>query len=205
MPTTLLAHQRAIWMHRSEFAFAVAEPLGVEDGVLWLSAVPGSLAGPEHAARAGAALVSLHRSGVRAAPSVDRTERAAAELVRIVPSLRREVEALLVPVDAGAPRPLHGSPHPPQWLADGDRLGLIDFDRLGSGTSRRTSRRTSRPRSVEDGGEAVAAAFLAGYGPLDSRRLDAYRRRRRILKALRAATSLRPDGDERAARRLRGG
>ena len=31
------------------------------------------------------------------------------------------------------PRPIHGSPHPQQWLLDGDRIGLVDFDRLTLG------------------------------------------------------------------------
>lgn len=131
--TTLDTRQRAVWMHRDELAFAVAEPLGSDDGVLWLAALPGAPAGPEHAEQAGAALASLHRSSIVAPPFADRTERAGAELIRIVPSLRSAVEALLDPIVPGPPRPIHGAPHPPQWLADGDRLGLIDFDRLGMG------------------------------------------------------------------------
>jgi hypothetical protein len=201
----LLTLQRAIWMHRAEFAFAVAEPLEASADVLWLRAVPGERAGSEHAESAGEALASLHRSSLRTAPFVDRTARAAAGLVRIVPSLEREVARLLVPIAAGSTRPLHGAPHPPQWLADGDRLGLIDFDRLGMGDVEWDVAAYVEAARAEDGGEEVAAAFLRGYGPLDSRRLSAYRGRRRILKALRAATALRADGDERAARRLRGG
>ena len=57
--------------------------------------------------------------------------------------------------------------------------------------------------AAEDDGEPVAEAFARGYGALDPRRLDYYRRERRVAKALRAASALRPDGDERAARRLR--
>jgi aminoglycoside phosphotransferase (APT) family kinase protein len=107
---------------------------------------------------------------------------------------------LLVAIEAGPPRPLHGAPHPPQWLADGDRLGLVDFDRLSVGDPEADV--AVYVEGVEDPG--AAEAFARGYGPLDARRLAAYRARRRILKALRAATALRPDGDERAARRLRG-
>ena len=29
--------------------------------------------------------------------------------------------------------PVHGAPHQHQWLADGQRLGLIDFDRFALG------------------------------------------------------------------------
>jgi hypothetical protein len=81
----------------------------------------GELAGAEHAERAGAALATLHRSRIAAAPWQDRTPRAAAELVRIVPALRREVERLLVEFEPGPPRPLHGAPHPPQRRQDDPR------------------------------------------------------------------------------------
>ena len=56
--------------------------------------------------------------------------------------------------------------------------------------------------AAEDDGEAVADAFARGYGALDPRRLDATGASARVAKALRAASALRPDGDERAARRL---
>ena len=90
-----------------------------------------------------------------------------------------QVEALLAPIAPGPPRPIHGAPHPPQWLADGDALGLIDFDRLALGDPEADVAAFMEAAAAEDGGEAVAAAFARGYGPLDERRLDAYRSERR--------------------------
>jgi hypothetical protein len=55
-----------------------------------------------------------------------------------------------------------------------------------------------------EGAEGDAGeAFARGHGALDPARLAAHRGRRKILRARRAATSLRPEGDEKAARRLR--
>jgi hypothetical protein len=199
----LLAAQQELWAHRHELGFAVAEPLGYEDGTLWLAAVPGVQPGPEHAERMGAALRTLHESGVRPA-ALREPPNHATELIRRVPELRDRVEELLAdPPPPGEPRPIHGAPHPPQWLVDGDRLGLIDFDRLALGDPEVDVAAFMAAAAAEDDGEPVAEAFARGYGALDSRRLDYYRRERRVAKALRAASALRPDGAERAARRLR--
>jgi aminoglycoside phosphotransferase len=206
----LLAAQRRLWTAREELGFAVAEPLGYDAATrtVWLGALPGedvrSRLDPALAERMGAALATLATSSVRPAARLEDAGPAAArELVRRVPALRREAEALLEEVRAGPPRPVHGAPHPPQWLADGEALGLIDFDRLALGDPESDVAAFMEAAAAEDGGEAIAAAFAAGYGPLDGRRLEAYRRRRRLGKALRAASGLSPDGDERAARRLR--
>ena len=156
----------------------------------------------------GAALATLAASRV-SAPAAP-TRSAADELVRRVPELREDVSHLLDEIArlrAAAPpcppRPVHGAPHPPQWLVDGEQLGLIDFDRLALGDPEADVAAFMEAAAAEDGGEAIAAAFLAGYGPLDEQRLTAYRHERRIAKALRAASALRPDGAERAVRRLR--
>jgi len=199
----LLTAQQLLWEHRHELGFAVAEPLGYEAGTLWLGAVRGEPAPLALAERMGAALATLARSSILP-PGRSQPDTAAEELIRRVPALRDEVEALRVDIVPGPPRPIHGSPHPPQWLADGERLGLIDFDKLALGDPEADVAAFMEAAAAEDGGEVAAAAFRAGYdAPLDERRLAAYRARRRIAKALRAASALRPDGDERAARRLR--
>jgi len=199
----LLAAQQELWAHRHEFGFAVAEPLGYENETLWLAAVPGVQPGPEFAERMGAALRTLHDSGVRPVAHRERPDHAA-ELIRRVPELRDRVEELLAdPPEPGPPRPLHGAPHPPQWLLDGDALGLIDFDRFALGDPEADVAAFMEAAAAEDEGGPVAEAFVRGYGALDPRRLDYYRRERRVAKALRAASALRPDGAERAARRLR--
>ena len=216
----LFAAKRELWAHRDELGFAVAEPLSYDDETrtLWLAAVPGEdarprLAGTDGAAlagRMGAALATLAASGVNASAAPARS--AADELVRRVPELRDDVSRLLEEIarlHAAAPprrpRPVHGAPHPPQWLVDGEHLGLIDFDRLALGDPEADVAAFVEAAAAEDGGEAIAAAFLAGYGPLDEQRLTAYRHERRIARALRAASALRPDGAERAVRRLREG
>jgi hypothetical protein len=203
----LLAAQRELWTHRDELGFAVAEPLGYDarTRTLWLRAVPGSQVWPtpELAERMGAALATLHRSNVRPAALRGPPDHAR-ELIRRVPAVRERVQALLAdPPPPGPPHPIHGAPHPPQWLVDGDALGLIDFDRLALGDPEADVATFMEAAAAEDDGEPVAAAFARGYGELDPRRLDYYRRERRVAKALRAASALRPDGDERAARRLR--
>ncbi len=201
----LLTAQRELWAHRHELGFAVAEPLGYEGDILWLAAVPGVRPDPtpELAARMGAALATLHRSSVRPATARETPDHAT-ELIRRVPALRdRVLELLADPPPPGPPRPIHGAPHPPQWLLDGDRLGLIDFDRFALGDPEADVAAFMEAAAAEDDGEPVAAAFARGYGALDPRRLDYYRRERRVAKALRAASALRPDGDARAARRLR--
>ena len=202
----LLDAQRMLWEHRHELGFAVAEPLGYDPPTrtLWLAAVPGARADltPELAERMGAALATLHRSSVRPAARREPPDHGT-ELIRRVPALRERVQQLLAdPPTPGPPRPIHGAPHPPQWLVDGDALGLIDFDRLALGDPEADVAAFMEAAAAEDDGEPVADAFARGYGVLDPHRLDYYRRERRVAKALRAASALRPDGDERAARRL---
>ena len=94
-------------------------------------------------------------------------------------------------------RPTHGAPHPTAWLLDGERLGLVDFDRLGLGHPERDV------AAFAAGAPAVADAFARGFGELDATRLEAYRLERGLAKALRATYDLREDAHERAARRLR--
>jgi hypothetical protein len=83
-----------------------------------------------------------------------------------VPSLRDEADELLARITAlhaeqRPPRPVNGAPHPTARLVDGDRLGLIDFERPALGTA------------AFLGGvkREAAAAFVRGYGDLDERRL----------------------------------
>ena len=121
-----------------------------------------------------------------------------------MPDLRGEVEALLARIaalHAAAPdvplRPIHGAPHPTAWLLDGERLGLVDFDRLALGHPERDV------AALPAGAPEVADAFARGFGELDATRLEAYRLERGLAKALRATYDLSEDAHERAARRLR--
>lgn len=111
---------------------------------------------------------------------------------------------------SGRPRPIHGAPHPEQWLDDGERLGLIDFDRYSIGdpelditTFQAEVDFESLPASRR---EEINGAFLAGYesraGAADPTLLLAYRVHKRLAKVQRSARALRPDGDVRASRDL---
>ena len=149
------------------------------------------------------------RSGGRrgrrgASPGARLPRDVAAALVAAVPELRGEVEALLARIAAlhsaaaDVPlRPTHGAPHPTAWLLDGERLGLVDFDRLALGHPERDV------AAFAAGAPDVADAFARGFGELDATRLEAYRLERGLAKALRATYDLSEDAHERAARRLR--
>lgn len=219
----LLAGQRSLWAHREELGFAVAEPLGYDETTrtVWLGAVAGAevAATPRLAGEMGRVLATLARSGVvppgaearpagEARPGGEARPRrsprdTAAALVAA--ALRDEADALVARIEAlhaaarpAPPRPVHGAPHPTAWLVDGDRLALIDFDRLALGHPE------ADVAAFMAGAPEIAAAFKAGYdGDLDERRLEADRLERGLAKALRATYDLRPDALERAARRLR--
>jgi aminoglycoside phosphotransferase (APT) family kinase protein len=140
------------------------------------------------------------------APSPARRASAAVgeALVACVPELRGEVDALLARIaalhEAAADMPLcpvHGAPHPTAWLLDGERLGLVDFDRLALGHPERDV------AALQSAAPELADAFARGFGELDAARLEAYRLERGLAKALRATYDLREDAHTRAARRLR--
>ena len=107
---------------------------------------------------------------------------------------------------------MHGALHVAQWLATGEsRLGLLDFDcfalgdrELDAGTFVADLDALNPERFPV---ETLREAFLDGYaavaGALDLSLLEAYRTHKRLAKALKAARDVRPDGDRRAARRLR--
>ena len=92
------------------------------------------------ARRMGRALASLGASRVSppavltARSLVPRAARLAAELVRRVPELEPDAARLLgwLHRELAKPRarplvPVHGSPHPGQWLYEGPGVGLVDF------------------------------------------------------------------------------
>jgi hypothetical protein len=229
-------HRRAVVLgdaaEAGALGFAVAEPVRYDERTraLWQRAVAGAplngaLLGPEGPAlalRMGLALGTLATSGLRLPASAEdegaraRAGRAGWQLARRVPAVAPTVGAVLrsiAELERGAgkrrPRPIHGAPRAPQWLLDGDRLGLVDFDGLALGDPERDVASFQVEMEFERravAGAEVNVAFLTGYealaGPLDGRRLAAYRAQQRLAKALRAAWAPRPDGDARAARHL---
>ena len=199
--------------------------------VLWHHEVAGVLAtdlltgpsGPALAARIGAALGSLHTSGLEpsrrltAAGLLLRTERYAAEAGRLVPALGERILRLLESVCAGSSPghdtvvPVHGSPDPGQWLVGVDPVpGLLDFDRFAWGAPEHDVAcflvEVEALASSAGAAAAVSDGFIAGYqsvaGQVDPGTLRRHCTMRRMGKVVRAARALRVDGDHRAGRVL---
>jgi hypothetical protein len=107
--------------------------------------------------------------------------------------------------------PVHGNPHPGQWVAGEAGPGLVDFDGLARGQPELDATALLAALEFEDPARVpvgrLRAAFLAGYrergGELDARLLRIYGAHRRLAKAVRVAGSLRADGDARAGRHLK--
>jgi hypothetical protein len=169
----------------------------------------------------GRALATLTTSGLRPAGAPDawtplaRARSAGGDLVRRVPALEpavadvlRRIEALDRAVGERPARPIHGAPHPGQWLQAGDRLGLVDFDRFALGDPELDV--AVLLAEIEDERRAPAGldvAVITGYeavaGPLEGRLLVAYRAAGRLATARRYARAVRPDGPRRAEVALR--
>jgi hypothetical protein len=225
----------ALWAsgRRGELPFAVPRPTSysARTRTAWQEEVAGEpavahLYGARGAAVArsmGAAAGALTRTRIVPPDTYDGaaqladSRRKVAQLVRLVPRLAPAVDDLLralrelhAAAPGRPPRPIHGAPHANQWLLRGDRLGLVDFDRLALGDPERDAATFVAELDFEDRTsvpvEELNRAFLDGYqdtaGGLDPSLLRAYRAHKRLAKALRTARALRPDGDERAERHL---
>lgn len=217
---------------RGELEFAVARPERFDPSTraVWQERIRGerirldaSNGGEALARRIGRAAASLARSGVRPHAVVDaeaalaRAASRCAELERRVPEVAGEARRLLEELErahaaAGRtePHPVHGALHPAQWLDDGVRLGLVDYDSVALGDPELDAATFLADVDVQNR-ERVAidrlnAAFLDGYetvARLDARLLRAYRAHGRLGRAVKIARALLPDGDAKAARRLR--
>lgn len=216
-----------LWRHRDEFDFVVAEPLGfdAEHHCVRQDALPGVPSKPELfgpnglavAAEMGGAAASLALSSVAANASASgllaRADGKASGLASIetinafVPEYAARLNALAVHlerIEAGfSSKPqvaVHGGLHASQWLRVGDRLGLVDFDRLGLGdaefdvatmvTELRYEKSTAVPA------QALCNAFTAAYAerlPLDPRRLAWHCGHKELSKLMRVVRAPRPD------------
>jgi Ser/Thr protein kinase RdoA (MazF antagonist) len=180
--------------------------------------------GEELARRLGRAAGSLSRSGICPRRCRDRRWEFArstvrcAELERRVPRLGesasrllRQLEAAYASFDESELRPVHGALHTSQWLERSDSLALLDYDSLALGDPELdvatfladVDVQNRRRVPVDRLNEAFLSGFESTAGVLDGRGLAAYRAQRRLEKALRVARAIRPDGDEKAGRRLR--
>lgn len=152
-----------------------------------------------------------------AAAALARSRRHAHELASRVPCLSDLVDTmhdLLGTLHAQWPsrdrRPIHGSPHPSQWLDAGSEIGLVDFDRFGRGDPELDAGVLLADFDALDAPvvppERLAAALLDAYRaagvPLREPLVRAYRAHQQLARALRAAQAIRPDGDRRAEKRL---
>ncbi len=225
----------ALWQARQQGAlhFDVAPPLQWDPArrALWQGVVPGTplvdrLAGregPALAAALGRACASLPGSGLQPTEAFDgdvqmaRTRRYAVDIAAALPGRAEALDLLLarlaaVHADAGPARrrPIHGAPHPQQWLAEGDALGLIDFDRFSLGDPELDVATFVGEMDFETGTAvpvaAINAAFVEGYASvwpaLDRRLLDAYLAHKHVAKVVRTVRSARPDRLPKADRLL---
>jgi hypothetical protein len=175
------------------------------------------------ARRIGHAAASLARSSIRptrvfdAAAQVARSIDIGQDLARRVPSLAPTIGSLLDALSAcharpGArePRPVHGDPHAEQWLDDGERLGLLDFEAVAWGDPELDAAVFLAELDFEDDlqlpVDQLEEAYITGAAAaglsLDRHLLLAYRGHMRLAKALRSARAVRPDGDQRAEAHL---
>jgi hypothetical protein len=229
------ADGQTLWKAASHgrLGFLVAQPHRWDGTThtLWQEELPGIPAAPvlfgaegaELASRMGRAAASLVCSELRPSEVFDgevqlqRSMRYGEDLVRRIPQLQADVETLLTTLTethaalGDRPlRPIHGAPHPQQWLIAGERLGLVDFDRFALGDPELDVATFLGELDFEEElrvpVEQLAKAFLAGYesvaGRLEPRLLMAYRAHKRLAKAWRSARTVRPDGDQRAQRNL---
>jgi hypothetical protein len=202
--------------------FAVARPDRVEADLhaLWQHAIAGEplkprLLTPEGAALGeplGRALATLTTSGLQPAAAPDawtplaRARSAGRDLARRMPALGpavadvlRRIEALDRAAGARTPRPIHGAPHPSQWLQAGDRLGLGDCDLDIAVLLAELEDESRAPAGLD---RAVIEGYEAVAGPLDRRLMVAYRAAGRLAAARRYARAIRPDAPRRAERAL---
>lgn len=218
---------------RGELPFAVARPgdHDVDLQAVWQHRVAGTpvaaaLHGEAATAlcrRMGAALGALAVAGVQAETRLDaaaqiaRTGRAVAKAshccAEVAERLGAHWAALQRAHASSGPATVgvvHGSPHLHQWLDDGERLGLVDFDRLGHGDLELDAATFIAELDFERGSrdrvDELTAALCEGYRhaglALNLPLLQLYRRHKWMAKIGRTAGALRADGDERVLQLL---
>ena len=212
-----------------KLAFAVAKPIGwdAELRTLWQERLEGASAlthlfGAEAMAlarRMGEAAATLTLCEVKPHKTFDWMEqvsssiRSGKELAHHVPHLAGPVSELLealAGIHSGIGvkplRPIHGDLDASQWLYEGGRLGLADFDDFALGDPELDVANFLVELEFEDRlrlpVDALSQSFRDGYEsiaePLNEQLLIAYTAHKRLSKALRVARALRPDGDARA-------
>jgi hypothetical protein len=140
------------------------------------------------------------------ADQMKRTGKYAKRLTKYLPRTASALDQLmaeLAHVEPGkADRPTHGAPHAHQWLDGPDGLQLVDFDRFGLGDPEVDVATFVAEADFENWSDAseIGAAYQDGFSkhwPLDPELIRAYRVHKHIAKALRTATAIRLDAEER--------
>ncbi len=204
----------------------------IKTQTLWQHAIEGkplvkqlfSTKGITLAKRIGQAAASMTKSKLQPALHFDgqaqmrRSKKYAQELAKRMPDLSDSLNDLLESLalqhaqqsKEAKLKPLHGAPHAHQWLDCGDTLGLVDFDRTCLGEPELDATTFIAEMDFEDRQtvpvDELNHAFLEAYqqtaGKLDTDLLKAYRSHKRLAKALKAARSLRVNGDTKARKHL---
>jgi hypothetical protein len=165
-------------------------------------------------ANATLAEASLTPSGrATYADQMKRTGKYAQRLAKYVaqsaPILDRLMSQLADVEPGKADRPIHGAPHAHQWLDGPEGLQLVDFDRFGLSDPEVDVATFMAEADFEDWPDAgaIGAAYRDGFEerrPLKAGLVKAYRVHKHIAKALRTATAIRLDAEERTLEILAG-
>jgi len=148
------------------------------------------------------------------AEQLKRTTKYASELSRQMPDLANKLNRILDKLEKNhrltdrPPKPLHGAPHPHQWLISEQGLGLVDFDRVCVGDPELDAATFIAEMDFEDAEkipvDEINGSFLEAYqktaGSLDSCLLQTYRCHKHLAKALKAVRSIKSNGDCKARR-----
>ena len=216
-----------------EVGFSTASPLGwdPETQTIWQGMVKGEpvlprlggLGAVDLVSRIASAVASISISSLKPAlifnwhAQMNRTIAYMQKLKLRAPNLSKSGGELLGVLSGIHQRyeneplfPIHGAPHAHQWLDDGKRLGLVDFDRFSLG-DRELDVATFLTELEWEGTiipifPQLKKTFLSTYesiaGPLNPTLLWAYRAHKYLARACKATQSVRPDGEERASKAL---
>jgi hypothetical protein len=217
---------------QNQLQFAVAKPLGWDDATrtFWQEKIEGvpvldqlfSENGERLARKIGTAASSLVLSNLKPTHKFDRESQMAAsirsgkELNTRMGSMASRVDAILDKLEQvhatseSRSLPIHGDLDARQWISDGCRLGLTDFDDFALGDPELDAATFLAELEFENAPnhhiKQLSNAFLTGYesaaGHLNRTVIAAYVAHKRIYKALRLARALQPDGDVQAERVL---
>ena len=219
----------------AELAFAVAAPVWLdrETNSLALSSIPGANAAPLLCQDGGEALAgdianalaTIPRSGAKTAfrftaeDQLARTSKYARKFRRAAPTLTPLIDDVVSALTLAHKRavgerlrPVHGAPHPQQWLYGPAGLGLVDFDRFGLGPIELDAATFVAELDFEaeagGGRNKAIRSFVINYrnavGAFDDEMFMIYRTHKHVAKAFKASLAVRSDRIARAGEILTG-